>query len=106
LSDLKIKNLEKPGFIDSIFEFREEHRTHLLNEDDCFSRDVCELTDSQPKCERCREYVSKFEDVDCALLLNKDLRNNIQKYLKDYEMKIDTGYFLIHTQWIIDYLQS
>jgi len=44
----------------------------LLNEDDCFSRDKCELISSQPKCEKCNEYVGNFEDVENLFSRNSD----------------------------------
>jgi hypothetical protein len=104
---LTIHNLEQPGFIDTLFQFREEHRQRgLLNEDECFSRDVCDISDQKVKCERCREYVNCFEDVEAAFRHSEGLEGYIKMYLKDLDHKIDTGYLMIHTQWVIDYLGS
>lgn len=62
---------DQPDFIDNIFEFREEHRA-TLDEGDCFSRTACELI-GPPKCLKCIEYISNFEDIDAVLMPPKEL---------------------------------
>jgi len=76
----------------------------LLNEDDCFSRDKCELMTSQPICSKCVEYVGNFEDLDNIFLKNPELSSLIELFMLNKTSIIDTGYMVIHTKWIIDFL--
>ena len=68
---MNIRILDEITFIDMIFEFRYENRM-TINEDDCFSRNICEIL-GPPLCLKCNEYINSFEEVDTAFNSNHEI---------------------------------
>ncbi|TNV87663.1 hypothetical protein FGO68_gene5122 [Halteria grandinella] len=97
-SDFTFRRLRSPDFITQIFDFKDVNRS-ILDVDDCFSRDACKLN-GKPICEECSEYIVNFEDMEHLFALPEN--SYITKY--DIQNCKNTGYLVMHTQWLIDYL--